>query len=143
MTDLSITVPSACAERFRREVFDDLRSSAENVQEGLDWQREAKGDPQRLDGDLARYTESDRLFAQVRHPSPGDLTVSASQPLLAGLMRMAILGCVEDLQQAVDERGTVDDVRTILSAFGCLLDVIDQYGLSTAAEMAEDDADDD
>ena len=130
MSDLSITVPSGCVERFRKEVLTDLRSAAENVVEAVDWMGD-NDKPDRINADLARFTESERLFRQVHHAGPDDLTVNAGKPMLAGLLRMAIIQCIEDAQQTVDQRRPVDALRGILSAFSDLLDLIDNHDLST------------
>lgn len=132
MSVLSISVPSKCVERFRNEVLTDLRTSAENVMEAVDWMGEGKGDPDRIDDDLNRYAISERLFIQVRHAGPNDLTVSGPRQTLAGLLRMAIIGCIEDAQKAVDHGATAGALRDVLSAFRGLLDVIDQCSPATA-----------
>jgi hypothetical protein len=125
--DVSLTIPAGFQSRFRREVMGDLAFAADNVAEGVRWQRDRR-DPGRLDDDdLPRLRAAERVYEQVRRARGDELLVRAPRRVLLGLLRAAVLTAADELGSEVEDRGwATAEVRTRLREFESGLDALDR-----------------
>lgn len=128
--DVTVTIPSRCAQRLRAEALGELSMAAENLVEGAAWLHEGRDRDRLDDAELPRMREADLIWGQVREVD-GDTSVTGPRAAVASLLRCCVRGVADDLRDETEGPWSSDVLRLLCGELTGWADVFDVAGLAT------------